>query len=90
MSCAAILVTTAITSERAALKQGGKSYPLGDASFSFQFLPRMSLLAVFWAGDDELPASYQVLFDASASHQLPTDACAIAGSMLATAINCRK
>jgi hypothetical protein len=69
--------------ERAALKQGGKGYPLGDASFSFQFLPRMALLAVFWAGDDELPAAYQVLFDASASHQLPTDACAIAGSMLA-------
>jgi hypothetical protein len=42
----------------------------------------MSLLVVFWAGDDELPPAYQVLFDASASHHLPTDACAIAGSML--------
>lgn len=68
--------------KEAASRQGGQAYPLGDAAFSFQFLPRISLLAVFWAGDDELPASYQVLFDASAPHHLPTDACAIAGSML--------
>lgn len=69
--------------ERAALSHGGRDHPLGDASFVFQFLPRMALLVVFWAGDDELPAAYQVLFDASAAHHLPTDACAIAGSMLA-------
>lgn len=68
--------------EVTARNQGGKAYPLGDVSFVFQFLPRMSLLVVFWAGDDELPPAYQVLFDASASHHLPTDACAIAGSML--------
>ena len=68
--------------ERAARKQGGQSYPLGDAAFVFQFLPSLALLVVFWAGDDDLPASYQVLFDAAASHHLPTDACAIAGSML--------
>ena len=68
--------------ERAARKQGGQSYPLGDAAFAFQFLPMLALLVVFWAGDDDLPASYQVLFDAAAAHHLPTDACAIAGSML--------
>jgi hypothetical protein len=66
----------------AARKQGGQAYPLGDAAFAFQFLPRLVLLVVFWAGDDDLPPSYQVLFDAAASHHLPTDACAIAGSML--------
>jgi hypothetical protein len=68
--------------ERAARAQGGQGYPLGDAAFGFQFLPRLALLVVFWAGDDDLPASYQVLFDAAAAHHLPTDACAIAGSML--------
>jgi hypothetical protein len=68
--------------ERAARQNGGQGYPLGDAAFVFQFLPRVALLAVFWGGDDELPSSYQVLFDAAASHHLPTDACAIAGSML--------
>ena len=68
--------------ERAARQQGGQSYPLGDAAFEFQFLPSLALLVVYWAGDEDLPASYQVLFDAAASHHLPTDACAIAGSML--------
>lgn len=68
--------------ERAAYKLGGQGYPLGDAAFAFQFLPRLPLLVAFWAGDDELPASYQVLFDAAALYHLPTDACAIAGSML--------
>jgi len=68
--------------ERAAHKHGGQHYPLGDAAFAFQFLPRMSLLTVFWGGDEDLPASYQVLFDAAASHHLPTDAYAIAGSLL--------
>lgn len=68
--------------EGAARKQGGHGYPLADAAFAFQFLPRLALLVVFWAGDEELPPSYQVLFDAAASRHLPTDACAIAGSML--------
>ncbi len=68
--------------EGAARKHRGQSYPLGDAAFVFQFLPRVALLAVFWAGDEDLPASYQVLFDAAVAHHLPTDACAIAGSML--------
>jgi hypothetical protein len=68
--------------ERVAHKHGGLGYPFGDAAFAFRFLPRLALLVVFWAGDDDLSASYQVLFDAAASHHLPTDACAIAGSML--------
>jgi hypothetical protein len=42
----------------------------------------LELAVVFWAGDEDLPASYQVLFEATAAHHLPTDACAIAGSML--------
>ncbi len=61
---------------------GGKHYPLGDAAFSFQMLPRVTLLAVFWRGDEDFPGSYQILFDAAAHHHLPTDACAIAGSLL--------
>jgi hypothetical protein len=66
----------------AAHNSGGGDYPFGDAAFVFRVLPRILLLLVCWQGDDEFPASYQILFDASASHYLPTDACAIAGSML--------
>lgn len=67
----------------AASKVGGQEYPLGDAAFVFQALPRVSLLAVYWLGDEDFPASAQVLFDANASRWLPTDAYAILGSTLA-------
>jgi len=40
------------------------------------------LLAVYWQGDEDFPSTCQVLFDASASHYLPTDAYAILGSTL--------
>jgi hypothetical protein len=45
-------------------------------------LPRLSLLAAYWAGDEDFPASMRVLFDAAAEHHLPMDVCAIAGGML--------
>lgn len=61
---------------------GGKIESFGDAAFRFQLLPRLPLLIAGWGGDDEFPSSFKVLFDASISHYLPTDACAIAGSML--------
>ena len=66
----------------AALTVGGVPYPLGDAAFTFPFLPRVELLVVFWRGDEDFPSNYQILFDAAASNHLPTDACAMAGSML--------
>jgi hypothetical protein len=61
---------------------GGIPNPIGDAAFSFLLLPRVPLLALMWQGDEDFPSNFQLLFDASASHYLPTDACAIAGSML--------
>ena len=36
----------------------------------------------YWQGDEEFPSTCQVLFDAVASHYLPTDAYAILGSAL--------
>jgi hypothetical protein len=68
--------------ERAASSLDGRPYPLGDAAFIFHALPRVALLAIFWQGDEDFPASFQILFDSSASHYLPTDACAILGSSL--------
>jgi hypothetical protein len=61
---------------------GGKKESFGDAAFRFQILPRIPLLVTGWQGDEDFPASFKILFDASISHYLPTDACAIAGSML--------
>lgn len=61
---------------------GGVAEPFGDVAFRFQILPRLPLLVAVWLGDDDFPPSYKILFDASIPHYLPTDACAIAGSML--------
>lgn len=68
--------------DKAARTIGGEPVALGDATFAFQALPRVPLLAVFWLGDEDFPSTCQVLFDASASHYLPTDAYAILGSTL--------
>jgi hypothetical protein len=68
--------------ERASRSLDGERVAYGDLGFVFLALPRVSLLAVLWRADDEFPASGKVLFDSSAVHYLPTDVCAILGSML--------
>ena len=69
--------------KQACLSGGGKPVEIGSASFVFQALPRVPLLVTYWLGDEDFPSSCKILFDASARHYLPIDACAILGSMLA-------
>lgn len=66
----------------AAEKLGGVPQVLGDRAFSFQALPYVSLMVVCWLGDEDFLTSYRILFDASVSHHLTTDGCAIVGSTL--------
>jgi hypothetical protein len=66
----------------AAVNQAGIPLRLGDAAFTFRLFPNVTLAAVCWLGDEDFPTNYQILFDASIIHHLPTDACAIAGSLL--------
>jgi hypothetical protein len=66
----------------ACLHSEGKPVEIGSASFIFQALPRVPLLATYWLGDEDFPSSCKILFDESACHYLPIDACAILGSML--------
>lgn len=68
--------------ERAAKNLGGIKLDLGDAAFMFDALPRVKVAAVYYAADEDFPASANVLFDESASHYLPTDALAGVGSAL--------
>jgi len=68
--------------EAAALISSGKPHDLGAVSYEFQLFPRVPLLVVMWEGDEDFPTSFRILFDASVANHLPTDACAIAGSML--------
>ena len=66
----------------AAYAVGGNSQPIGDAAYQFQALPQVPVVVICWLGDEDFPTSYRVLFDKSIDHHLPTDACAILGSML--------
>ncbi len=68
--------------ERAAHNLGGTRIELGDMGFAFQALPKIRVAAVYYSGDEEFPASANVLFDGAASHFLPTDALSGLGSML--------
>jgi len=67
---------------RCALDADGAPFDLGDAAFVFRALPKIDLIAVYWAGDDEFPPSAAVLFDSAASGYLPTDICAVLGRVL--------
>ncbi len=78
----------AFGSDRAAFKAAaqalkGERLSFGDASFVFRVLPRLWLAVVLYLADDEFPASANVLFDASASHYLPTEDLAVLGGILA-------
>ncbi|MFM8320764.1 MAG: DUF3786 domain-containing protein [Chloroflexota bacterium] len=68
--------------EQAAQQLGGEPFALGDAAYRFLPLPRAPLAVVYWQGDEDFPASCQLLFNTAASHYLPTDAYAILGSTL--------
>ena len=63
-------------------KVGGVAAPLGDAAYVFHALPRLPMVVNYWCGDEDFPSSCKILFDSAASHYLPTDVCAILGSML--------
>ena len=63
-------------------KAGAQAVDAGDAAFRFQALPRVELLVVYHLGDEDFPSSCKILFDASATHYLPIDGCAILGSLL--------
>lgn len=68
--------------ERAAKALNGMKLAIGDAAFAFDALPRVKVAAVYYAADEDFPASANVLFDGAASHYLPTDALGGVGSAL--------
>ena len=66
----------------ACLALGGQPLAFASASFEFAPLSRVPLQVVYWLGDEDFPSSCKILFDASATHYLPIDRCAILGSQL--------
>jgi hypothetical protein len=67
-------------------KSGGVATPLGDAAYIFYALPRLPMAVNYWCGDEDFPSTCKILFDRATSHYLPTDVCAILGSMLKSKI----
>lgn len=68
--------------KKAALALGGEPLDLGDAALAFRVLPHIQMAVVYWQGDEEFSPRATVLFDAAASHYLPTDGLAILGRWL--------
>lgn len=60
---------------------GGVETKYGDLSVTIPALPKIPITYIIWKGDDELPASSMLLFDASASHYLPTEDIAVLGEL---------
>lgn len=58
---------------QAARRLGGKTTELGDVAVTVPVLPKIPITFVLWEGDDEFPASGNVLFDASAPAHLHTE-----------------
>ena len=64
----------------AALCLGGRREAFGHASASVDVFPMVPVCFVVWEGDEEIPASGQVLFDRSASAYLDTEDLVVAAA----------
>jgi hypothetical protein len=58
----------------------------GDAAFTFLALPRLPMAVVLYLGEEGLPPSVNVLFDATASGYLPTEDLILIGEYLSAAL----
>jgi hypothetical protein len=61
---------------------GGKPMDVRDASFSLLAFPHVPLQYVLWEGDDEFPATAQLLFDASVEHYLSLEDIVVLGQIV--------
>jgi hypothetical protein len=55
------------------LSLGGRSLELGDASFQLPVLPKIPIVYVLWAADEEFSARLSVLFDSTADSHMHLD-----------------
>jgi len=60
---------------------GGSNGGIGDASFVIQAFPYLPVQYVLWEGDEEFPASVQILFDASVDHYLSLEDIVVLGQV---------
>lgn len=88
---AIIPITNAFGSNCEALRAVGKRIHAeegehGDISVKIQVFPRIPVTVILWEGDDEIPPSSIMLFDASIKGLLPTEDVAVIGGFVASTL----
>lgn len=68
--------------EKYSIALSGRKVAHGEVGYEFLFFPRVAVTYVMWSGDEEIPASANILFDASASEQLHTEDLAEIGEVI--------
>lgn len=58
----------------------------GDAAFKFVALPKIPIACIYYQGEEGIPSSVNILFDASAEHYLPTEDLSLLGVSLVGAL----
>ncbi len=58
----------------------------GDAAFKFRALPKIPMAYIFYQGEEGIPSSVNILFDAAAENYLPTEDLSLLGVYLANAM----
>ena len=58
----------------------------GDVAFRFLALPRVPMACIYFQGEEGIPSSVNILFDASAEHYLPTEDLSLLGISLVGAL----
>jgi len=58
----------------------------GDAAFKFMALPKIPMACIFYRGEEGIPSSVNILFDAAAENYLPTEDLSLLGVYLSNAM----
>ena len=61
---------------------GAEPVKTGDVGFRVHFFPKIPIVVILWLGDEEVPASANILFDANAGRILPTEDLSISAETL--------
>lgn len=61
---------------------GTEPVKMGSVGFKVHFFPKLPIVVVLWLGDEEVPPSANILFDANAGKILPTEDLSIAAEVL--------
>ncbi|UCG69408.1 MAG: DUF3786 domain-containing protein [Thermoplasmata archaeon] len=82
-------ITESFGAEPDALKEvgeriGAEQGDLGDISIIIDVFPKIPVTIILWKGDDEVPASSNMLFDSSIREHLPTEDVAVIGGFVAS------